>query len=96
MGNENEYAAAVTEMAFQVHRATGPGLLESAYQRMLAFELEQAKMVFEKEISVPIKFKSNFLQSLNAASVNSLPLESSVPMLKMPTRGFFRPSTSRE
>ena len=35
-----------------------------------------------------MKFKSNFLQSLNASSVSSLPLESSEPMLKMPTRGF--------
>ena len=38
-----------------------------------------------------MKFKSSFWQSLKASSVSSLPLESSVPMLKMPTRGFLRP-----
>ena len=32
--------------------------------------------------TLPMKFKSSFLQSLKASSVSSLPLESSVPMLK--------------
>ncbi|MBV8585929.1 MAG: GxxExxY protein [Verrucomicrobia bacterium] len=63
MVTENEYAAAVIEIAFQVHRATGPGLLESAYHRMLAFELEEAKIAFEKEVAVPIKYKSIVLES---------------------------------
>src|ERR1039457_6630652 len=38
--------------------------------------------------TLPMKFRSSSLQSLNASSVNPLPLVSSVPMLRMPTRGF--------
>ena len=63
MEKANEYAAVLIEMAFQVHRATGPGLLESAYNRMLAFELEEAKVAFEKEVAVPIRYKSIVLES---------------------------------
>jgi GxxExxY protein len=35
--------------AIEVHKALGPGLLESAYQACLAFELRQLELVVEEQ-----------------------------------------------
>ncbi len=35
----NGLAKVVVELAFKVHRKTGPGLFESVYQKVLAYEL---------------------------------------------------------
>ncbi|WP_347924551.1 GxxExxY protein [Pontimicrobium sp. SW4] len=49
---ENIIGAAIT-----VHRALGPGLLESAYQECLLFELEALGLNVKKEIALPIVYK---------------------------------------
>jgi GxxExxY protein len=36
---------------------TGPGLLESAYERCLCFELEQVNIPFERQVAVPIVYR---------------------------------------
>ena len=38
---ENEIASVVVDAALKIHRALGPGLLESVYEATLAFELER-------------------------------------------------------
>jgi hypothetical protein len=38
---ENEIAKELVDAAFKVHQALGPGLLESAYEIVLAYELER-------------------------------------------------------
>jgi GxxExxY protein len=38
---ENEIAKMVVDAAFQVHSRLGPGLLESVYESVLAYELEK-------------------------------------------------------
>ena len=43
--------------AIEVHRELGPGLLESAYQRCLAYELGRKGFAFEVERSLPILYK---------------------------------------
>ncbi len=43
--------------AIEIHRALGPGLLESIYQTCLAHELALRKIAFEKEKSVPVEYK---------------------------------------
>ena len=43
--------------AIEVHRALGPGLLESTYQKCLAHELTINKINFSLEHPVPIKYK---------------------------------------
>lgn len=47
--------------AIEVHRILGPGLLESAYQRCLALELQHQGIAFETEVSMPVKYKDNTL-----------------------------------
>ena len=43
--------------AIQVHRALGPGLLESAYQECLLYELKAMGYSVQKEITQPIIYK---------------------------------------
>ncbi|MDN3513308.1 MAG: GxxExxY protein [Candidatus Brocadia sp.] len=43
--------------AIKVHRALGPGLLESAYQTCLDYELRKTGLKVEREISLPIKYE---------------------------------------
>jgi GxxExxY protein len=49
---------AVIGLAIEVHRQLGPGLLESAYQECLYFEIKNAGLVVEKEIALPIIYKN--------------------------------------
>jgi GxxExxY protein len=52
---------AVTEQiigaCIEVHRALGPGLLESVYGECLAHELALRGMAFRREVPVPIEYK---------------------------------------
>lgn len=43
--------------AIDVHRQLGPGLLESAYQECLLYELEQYGLDIKKEVPMPIVYK---------------------------------------
>lgn len=47
----------VIGMAIEVHRQLGPGLLESAYQECLFYEIKKAGLKVEKEITLPITYK---------------------------------------
>lgn len=43
--------------AIEVHRALGPGLLESIYQTCLAHEMALRELRFEKEKPLPVEYK---------------------------------------
>jgi len=43
--------------AIEVHRTLGPGLLESAYQQCLAFELAASGISFKREVAQPVEYK---------------------------------------
>lgn len=47
----------VIGIAIEVHRHLGPGLLESAYQECLYYELKEAGLLVEKEKKLPIEYK---------------------------------------
>ena len=44
--------------AIEVHRALGPGLLESAYEVCLAFELSELGLAVERQLDLPVRYKS--------------------------------------
>ena len=48
----------VIELAIAVHRELGPGLLESAYEECLCYELSQAGLPFERQVPLPVNYKS--------------------------------------
>lgn len=43
--------------AIEVHRALGPGLLESAYEECLSFEMQKAGLFIERQKAVPVVYK---------------------------------------
>ena len=47
----------VIGLAIEVHRHLGPGLLESAYQECLYYELNKANLKVERELKLPIEYK---------------------------------------
>lgn len=53
----------VLGLCIEVHRQLGPGLLESAYQTCLAFELEEAGIPFEREVHLPVIYKGRSLDA---------------------------------
>lgn len=55
--NENDISKKVIGAAIDVHRALGPGLLESAYQRCLMHKIIQSGMFAEKEKPMPLIFE---------------------------------------
>ena len=57
MITENDLAFKVIGAAIEVHKRLGPGLLESAYQECLAFELKKGGLKVEKEVPRPIVYK---------------------------------------
>ena len=42
----------------EVHKVLGPGLLESAYEGCLAHELTLANISFERQVPLPVSYKS--------------------------------------
>ena len=48
--------------ALAVHRELGPGLLESAYEQCLAYELNRAKIPFRLQVELPVEYKQIKLQ----------------------------------
>ncbi len=65
--NENEIGKIVVDECIQLHRALGPGLLESLYEITLARRLEKKGLVVVRQASVPIKFEGeNFDEGFRA------------------------------
>jgi GxxExxY protein len=57
LSHETDLSPRVIGLAIEVHRRLGPGLLESAYEECLCFELKQADIVFKRQAPLPIIYK---------------------------------------
>lgn len=53
---ENEISSIVIRSAIKVHRRLGPGLLESAYQECLYYELVQSGLLVDKQMALPLVY----------------------------------------
>ncbi|AIN73071.1 GxxExxY protein [Flavobacterium psychrophilum] len=51
---ENDISRVVFESALKVHQALGPGLLESAYEECLFYELKKHNLKIEKQKALPL------------------------------------------
>ena len=54
---ENAVAQQIVDAAYRVHTSLGPGLLESAYEAVLAFELESRGLRVARQQAVPIVYQ---------------------------------------
>ena len=55
---ENEIATQVVDAAFHIHKRLGPGLLESVYEAVLAYELTKRGLKTIRQAAVPIIYDS--------------------------------------
>lgn len=53
----NDLSHQVIGLCIEVHRELGPGLLESAYEEALAYELAKAGLAFDRQREVPLRYK---------------------------------------
>lgn len=53
----NDLTGQVIGCAIDVHRVLGPGLLESAYEKCLAHELQMNGLRFESQKPLPVRYK---------------------------------------
>lgn len=53
----NDLSYKIIGLAIDVHKELGPGLLESAYQECLYYEIKNAGLKVEKELALPITYK---------------------------------------
>ncbi len=55
--NENDLSYKTIGAAIEIHKIIGPGLLESAYENALAFELREIGFEVKQQVSMPFVFK---------------------------------------
>jgi GxxExxY protein len=54
---ENELAKIVVELCLKIHRALGPGLLESVYEEVLCFELTKMNLNFKRQQAIAVVYE---------------------------------------
>jgi len=54
---ENQISKIIVNSAFKVHNVLGPGLLESAYEASLYYELRKNGLFVEKQKSLPLIYE---------------------------------------
>jgi GxxExxY protein len=60
---ENQISGVILDAAIAVHTALGPGLLESAYQACLAYELSSRSLKIQAQVPLPIKYRGVFVDA---------------------------------
>jgi len=55
----NELSSKIIGAAIEVHKALGPGLLESAYEECLCIELDSRSLAFQRQTNLPIEYKGH-------------------------------------
>ncbi|QBG47154.1 GxxExxY protein [Verrucomicrobia bacterium S94] len=59
--NENEIAQIVVDASFHIHKETGPGLLESVYEIILADELEERGLSVVRQAPIEIVYHDRII-----------------------------------
>ncbi|MBU5613394.1 GxxExxY protein [Geomonas azotofigens] len=55
---ENEIASVVVDASYKVHKTLGPGLLESVYETVLAYELQLREIPVCRQRPLPVIYES--------------------------------------
>ncbi len=53
----NDLTGRIIGAAIEVHKALGPGLLESAYEECLCYEFNLRKLSYQRQQELPVKYK---------------------------------------
>ena len=57
MSREDILSHEIISAAIEVHRHTGPDMLESAYEQCLCVELRKRDIGFERQVQIPVNYK---------------------------------------
>jgi len=57
MNREDILSHEIISAAIEVHRNTGPGMLESVYEQCLCVELRERNIGFERQVRIPVNYK---------------------------------------
>ena len=60
---ENELSYKIIGTALEVHKTLGSGLLESAYEAVLAYELKELGLKVERQLLLPLKYKNELIDN---------------------------------
>ena len=60
--DENEISFEIRGCIFKVYNKLGPGLLESAYQAALLYELKKKGLVVATQVALPMEYEMNILE----------------------------------
>jgi GxxExxY protein len=53
----NQVTEKIIGAAIEIHKTLGPGLLESAYEECLCYELSRAGLHFQRQVDLPVLYK---------------------------------------
>ena len=58
----NQVSGVIIDAAIAVHSALGPGLLESAYEACLLYELRKRELIVEAQVPLPVVYEAVHLE----------------------------------
>jgi GxxExxY protein len=67
---ENYLAKVVIDIAFKIHKALGPGLLESVYEKCFCYELDQIGIPYQHQQLIPVRYEEMIIE--NALKIDIL------------------------
>lgn len=56
--HENEITKIVIDLCVKIHKALGPGLLESVYEEVLSYELTKIGLSVARQLSIPVLYEN--------------------------------------
>ncbi|MEJ5263298.1 MAG: GxxExxY protein [Ignavibacterium sp.] len=56
--NENDISKIIIDCCFKIHKELGPGLLESVYEEVLAYELFNCGLKIERQKGIPVVYNN--------------------------------------
>lgn len=56
--DENEISKIIVDRCLKIHRALGPGLLESVYEEVLFYELCQSDLKCKRQVDIPVTYEN--------------------------------------
>jgi GxxExxY protein len=103
MMHENDISKEIVDAAVKIHKALGPGLLESVYEVILAHELRKRGFTVDRQVPIPIhwdgmQFQEGFRADLlvqGKVIVEIKAVERVLPVAKAQTLTYLRLANKR-
>ena len=54
----NDITSEIIDAAIKIHRVLGPGLFESVYEEVMAYELTKKGMIVERQLAIPVHYEN--------------------------------------